>query len=124
MVFAPLVGTALASALLLLASPLLLPPGQRYSADAVIGGVLLAGTVAGFAWLACNRLLLEAVPPSPLTLTLALTLALTLTLTRCGAAPEEVIGRNCRFLQSPEFLQGANPNPLTLTPTLTLTPYP
>ena len=74
MVFAPLVGTALASALLLLASPLLLPPGQRYSADAVIGGVLLAGTVAGFAWLACNRLLLEAVPPSPLTLTLALTL--------------------------------------------------
>ena len=66
MVFAPLIGTALASALLLLASPLLLPAGQRYSADAVIGGVLLAGTVAGFAWLACNRLLLEATPPSPL----------------------------------------------------------
>ena len=34
LVFAPLVGTALASALLLLASPLLLPVGQRYSAGA------------------------------------------------------------------------------------------
>ena len=31
-VFAPLVGTAVVSALLLLASPLLLPIGQRYSA--------------------------------------------------------------------------------------------
>ena len=34
LVFAPLVGTALVSALLLLASPLLLPIGQRYSAGA------------------------------------------------------------------------------------------
>ena len=34
LVFAPLVGTALVSALLLLASPLLLPVGQRYSAGA------------------------------------------------------------------------------------------
>ena len=34
LVFSPLVGTAFASALMLLASPLLLPIGQRYSAGA------------------------------------------------------------------------------------------
>ena len=29
----------------------------------------------------------------------------------CGAAPEEVIGRNCRFLQSPEFHEAIIPPP-------------
>ena len=60
-VFAPLVVTAVAVALVLLASPLLLPRGDRYSAGATVTAVLLATTVSGFGWLACSRL-----QPSPL----------------------------------------------------------
>ena len=62
-VFAPPVGTALAAVLVVLASPLLLPPEQRYSAGAMLSVGLAAATVTSGAWLACARL--QAPPASP-----------------------------------------------------------